>query len=188
MADFDLDNVQDSPFSMFAEFLNPDSENLSGFNLDFKELKKELIKPEIEIDETTFRFDKFNGKEGFEVVELIHSQLGFFVTADLNIKDLKDLIYKVVFACPREFTEMLKERLYTVTFFKNNNTRIVSKSGADEGQRYTKLLNNEERAFDDALLQYEIILRSLCVNFLSSGARLASRWMRILRPLVKNTQ
>ena len=150
-------------------------------DIDIELLKEYMIQERVEIEGTTYVFEKFRGKKSFELSELIRVQFGFIMQSDIDIRGILDGLSKVIFNTPASFIEAIKEDLFEKVHFGNENTMTREQNEP----RFRVVKDNEDMAFSDPFTQYEVIARSICVNFLDSGQRRALAWAQALKKLRK---
>lgn len=126
----------------------------------------ELIQPEFSIGETHYTVIKFGSLEGWRVFEHIRLAVG---TSDLDIDgnlDNKAILgwIKAILALDLSFVDGLR-----VTLFKNISFRNTSAASPQP------LSGAEDMAIAEPLHIYEIMFRSLAVNFTPSFIDILSR-------------
>ena len=143
---------------------------------DMEAIEKELCKENIEIGEITYGFKKIPGKESFDVAEMIRKELGFSLIANVEIKSFLHFGAVLILGSSDDFMKEIKNKLFNHIMFRSPEHQTTAGQ-----QSFRKLLGNENAAVPDAIDNYELIFRSLCVNFLSSALRKGSSLIQMLQ-------
>ena len=119
--------------------------------------------PEAKIEGTRFLFGKLPAMKGFDVLEQIRVEVGN--KADAEMTASIDGLLKVLLSLSRGFVEALRLDMFKVVRFANGRAKTPQ-----------VLAGAEDMAFDglDPVAVYEVLGRSLAVNFTASFRRLAS--------------
>lgn len=119
--------------------------------------------PETTIGEVRFIFDRMGAMEGWRVLESIRTEMA---TTELpSGADAGESFIRMVMALSPAFIDRLRQTMFAhVRFSRSTNTLL-------------RLAGGEDMAFEglEPIAIYEVLLRSLAVNFTPSWRDLASR-------------
>ena len=132
---------------------------------DLASLGDGLTDSEFSIGDTRFTIVKFGAMEAWRVLERIRKELA---ATDISIDGIDggNTLLRSVLALDPMFVERLRQDLFKAVQFRNARA-----------QSPLALAGSEDMAFDglEPVAIYEVILRSLAVNFTASFHALASR-------------
>ena len=126
----------------------------------------EYRKTTVKIGDTTFKINKLMVMDSLDVLEDIREGMGQRLL-DLENVSLQEAIVRAVIGAPRELVARIRDRLFEEVTFKNQSAKT-----------HVTLAGSEEMAFENlsAVDVYEVLVRSLAVNFFDSFQELASRF------------
>ena len=127
---------------------------------------EKFAEPEFQIGSTHYRVVKFAAKQGWQLFEQIRREFGksdFDIDGNLDMKAFLSLL-KTVLELDTVFVEKLRVTLFANVFYRN-----------EHAQTEQSLLNSEDMGVEEPLDIYEIMFRSLAVNFTRSFKGLISR-------------
>ena len=117
----------------------------------------ELLKPEVQIETTTFRLNKMPAMDGYYVLEDIRRAAADTLHDPLPLLGVAPefVLLLSLLKFDKPFVESLRKKMFAEVKFSTSSTSLVA------------LLNAEDEAFDpcEPSAVYEILFRSLAVNF-----------------------